>query len=58
MTRLCIYRNRDRELIYDGDMTDPRVDTSQAPRYVTLDGRDLRVVNTHSEPRYLGLWVA
>ena len=58
MQRLCIYRNRDRELIYDGDTTDPRVSLALAPTHITLDGDDLQVVNTHSEPRYLGLWVA
>ena len=55
--RLCIYRNRDRELLYNGGSNDPRV-VLDPPRYVTLDGKRHAVVNTHSEPGYLGLWVS
>lgn len=57
MTRLCIYENHSRELIYDGDTEDPRI-RLLPPNEVKLDGKLRRVVNTHSEPRLLCLWVA
>jgi hypothetical protein len=57
MTRLSIYTSHDRTLIFDGDVDDARIALHPETREVSIDGKRRKVLNSGTQPGWLGLWV-
>jgi hypothetical protein len=55
---LSIYSNHNRELLFHGPIDDPRIVLLPDTREVSLDGTRRKVVNSSTQPGWLGLWVA